>query len=107
MRMTSVSVGGVKKPQALIVAVEQQVRQPLHAQRSLVGMVPAAHRSGSHGQTARSDAGLAQRDRVSGCELARQRRKSIDVYSPGQPLITDPGRAGCTDDEISALHDSS
>src|SRR4051812_37707899 len=108
--MASVSIGGVKEPQALIMTVEQKVRQPLNPQRSLVGMVPAAHRSGSHRKTTRSDASLAQCDRVSGCELAGKRRKSIDVYGPGKSLIPDPGRAdrsGCTDDELSALHNSS
>ena len=62
--MAAVGVGGVKKAQAVIVSVEQKIRETFHSKSRLMRVMSHADGSGSHGEAAGLDAGVAERDRV-------------------------------------------
>ena len=108
VRMAAVGIGGVEEAQAVVVAVEQQIGEALHAQGSLVRVMSAADRARSHGETAGLDPGLAQHHRIRRRELARQRRQR--AHGPGQASRSNPRRShpgGCPNDEVSAFHGAS
>jgi hypothetical protein len=71
VRMTSVGVGGVEETQAMVVAIEQQGRQAINAQRGLVRVMTGAHRTRTHSQSAGFDPSLSDGDRVVRAELSR------------------------------------
>ena len=71
MGMAAVGVGSVEESQAVIVAVEQEIGQTLHAQRGLVGVMSAADRARPHGKTTGGNAGPAENDRIRRAEFAR------------------------------------
>src|ERR1700745_229258 len=54
--MAAVGIRALKESQTGVIAVEKHVGEALNAQRSLVGVVPTADRSRSHGQPACFDA---------------------------------------------------
>jgi len=64
VRMAAVRISGVEEAQAVVVAVEKQVRETLYAEGGLVRMVAGADGAGAHGEAAGLDAGLAESDGV-------------------------------------------
>ncbi len=64
VRVAAVGIGRVKETQAVVVAVEEQVREPLKAESGLMRMVAGADGAGTHGEAAGLDAGLAEGDGV-------------------------------------------
>src|SRR5579862_6004917 len=81
MRVTAVRVRRVEEAKAVVVPVEEEFGQAVHAQRRLVRVVAHAHCARAHRQQARLDARFAQRDRFVRFEFARERRKW--THSPG------------------------
>ena len=69
MRVAPVGIGGIKETQAMIVAIEQQSRQAINAQRGLVRVMTGAHGARTHSQSAGFDPSPSDRDRVVGAEL--------------------------------------
>jgi len=49
--MAAIGIGGVEKPQAMIMSVKQKVGQPLYAERSLVRMMTLPTVPGAHCET--------------------------------------------------------
>src|SRR5580698_10404784 len=74
MRMTPISIRRIKKSQPVIVAIQQEIRQPLHAQRGLIGMMTGSDSARAHGETAGADSSLAQLHGIEGVDFLRQRR---------------------------------
>ena len=68
--MAAVGIRRVKESQAVLVAVEKQVGEPLDAERGLVRVMPAADRSRSHRQSACLDTGAPKRHAVGSAELS-------------------------------------
>src|SRR5215472_11647292 len=73
MRMASVGIGSVEEAQAMVVSIQQKIREPLHSERGLMRMVIEPDGASAHGETAGLNAGAAERDRIRSCELPRKR----------------------------------
>jgi hypothetical protein len=107
VRMAAVRIAGVEEAQAVVVAVEKQVREALCSESGLVRTVADANRAGAHGQAARLNAGLAEGDSVRGAELARESGKS---ERPREGAGVNPGStsgASSAMDKIAAFHAAS
>src|SRR5207253_2031147 len=108
MGMAAVGVGGVKKSQAVVVAVEEQIGQTLHAQSSLMRVMSAAHGAGSHREPARGNIGLPEGYGIRRSELAGPGGQGMRPR--GQTSPTDQRcshSAGCAYYEFSPLHGAS
>ncbi len=85
--MTSIGISSVKEAQAVVIAIQQQVRKALDSERGLVGMMADAYRPGAHGKTAGVDTSVAEGDCVGGgellCELGR--RPGVAAESCSEP----------------------
>jgi hypothetical protein len=73
--MAAVRIRSVEETQALVVAIQKQIREPFNTQRCLVGMMPHSNRAGAHRQPAGLDSSLTQRHGVGRGEFLRQGRQ--------------------------------
>ena len=92
VRMAAVGIRAIKESQAVVVTVQKQVGQPLNAQRRLVGVVPTADRSSSHGQPACLNARASERNRVRSAKLPWERGKGQRLM--GEARRREPGSTG-------------
>src|SRR5947208_16067518 len=104
MRMTSIGIGRIKKPQAMVVSVQQQIGKPLYPERSLVRMMADTDGTGSHCQATGANTRAPERHRISCAEfLSKWRNSYRSIDEPG----TEPCRANtissCSN-EFTALH---
>src|SRR5215469_907660 len=107
VRMASIGISRVEEAQAMVVSIQQKIREALYSERGLMRMVIEAHGAGAHSETAGLNAGAAERDRVAGCELSRK-RLVCDCIEDG--LGREPGcscRSGGSDEEFSTMHEAS
>src|ERR1700757_5234302 len=91
MRMTAVRVGSVEKAQAVVITIQEQVRQALHSQRSLIGVMPGAHSARPHGEKARLNPGSTERNSFIGVEFPQERGQS--QHRAAQATRDQPGRS--------------
>src|SRR5260370_32018501 len=84
MRVAAVGISRGEEAQAVVVTIEQQVRETLEAEGGLMRMVPDANGAGAYGEAARLDAGLAESDGVRGAEFSRERRESKGAAREGR-----------------------
>ena len=64
VRMAAIGIRSIEKSQALVMTIQQQVREALYAERSLVRVVAATDGSRSHRKTAGADSSAAENNRV-------------------------------------------
>src|SRR3984957_10327961 len=107
VRMAAVRIGGVKKAQPAVVGVEQQIGQPLHAERGLMRVMPRADGSRAHGKAAGLDAGAAERDRVRSRELRRKRLRGNRVKDGFGREPRGSYAGSRASEEFAAMHKSS
>ncbi len=106
--MAAIRIGGVQEAQAVVVAVQEQVRKTFDAESGLVGMMADADRASAHSEAAGLDAGPAESYRVRGAELMRECRESEVTRPKGtwmEPSST--GGAGGAMKEFAAFHAAS
>jgi len=73
VRMASVGIGGIEEAEPLVVSIEQDCGETLHAEISLVRVVTGADRAGAHGEATGLDAGISERDQIVGREPGGER----------------------------------
>ena len=105
MRVAAVRISGVKEAQAMVVAVEEQVRETLDAEGGLMRMVAGADGAGAHGEAAGLDAGLTESHGVSGAEFSGECGESRGTAREGGSVERE-GAGGASDamEEFTAFH---
>jgi hypothetical protein len=71
--MAAVAVGGIKKAETVVVAVEQKIRKTFDAECGLVRMMAYSDSAGAHGKTAGLDPGFAEGHGIGCAKFARKR----------------------------------
>jgi len=108
VQVAAVGIGGVEEAQAVVVAIEEQVRETLESEGGLMRMVPDANGAGAYGEAARLDAGLAESDGVRGAEFSRERRESKGAAREGRSVERErAGGASGSMEEFTAFHGAS
>ena len=105
MRVRTILIGGVIKPQTVVVAPPQEVAEPLDSQGRLVRMMADADGASTAGEAAGVDARFPQHDDIRPAEPHGGRR-----CQSGQFLLPYPSSAhtqGCFLQEVSAFHTAS
>src|SRR5260370_18864261 len=105
MRVAAVRIGGVEEAQAVVVAVEEQVRQTLEAEGGLMRMVADANGASAHGQAASREAGLAEGDGVRDAEFSRERGDTKGAAREGGSV--ERQRTSGAMEEFTAFHGAS
>src|SRR5260370_867435 len=104
MRMTAIGVCGIEKPQPMVVPIQKHLRKPFDSESSLMRVVPNAHGTGAHRQTAGADRGIAKHD---GVRCADFLRKLWHGQRPATHFRREPsgaGSIGCGGEKFSSLH---
>jgi len=108
MRVAAVGISRVEEAQAVVVTIEQQVRETLEAEGGLMRMVPDANGAGAYGEAAGLDAGPAEGDGVRGAEFPRERRESKGAAREGRSTEREyAGSASGAMEEFAAFHGAS
>src|SRR5437667_4729917 len=107
VRVATIRIGRVEKAQALVITVQQEIRESLYAEGGLVRVMSYSHGPSAHGEATSFDSSAAKGHSIGCAEFLREVRNRPNAARQVRSQPCGANSVGGSCQEFSALHKAS